>query len=493
MQASVLATKTAETCGNDIGPPETALNHSLSMSVDAPITRLPDELLFKIFVQLRNIWRTAATVCPGNDIGWLTAVTQVCHRWRKVSLSSPLLWRWLSVQLMNQRDRKSVEAFLAASCQVGLIVDIWLPLYSGLHQGTSQQKYLASTENGYPQGWDLISRESHRIQDIELCLEFTTREGSEDLVSWTPSRCSFPSLRNLTIYPRTPSSTHDRELTIDLLPPFLPPDKLPMLETLHTRSIQFNVLRPYFSSGLRYLALFDLSESHLEWGHLFSALQNLKALEELFLTGYFPRAPEWSGNHDLTSHEAIAFPALVRLVFHARGDNGSRVTFFLRNIIAPTTACFILVYGVRNSSTAQDLLEKRILLRTARTISSKLSRESIRQPTSDDLLVLSIGPVSIASEANNLAAGCSMNVMGWSTTWAPSPGIGFREYLGEFNCKIQGKTPRLMLYVHKRCATDFEAHLRNIRALRTIRTLIVHNHDKAPELVIQPPDAAFAH
>ncbi|KAI0066277.1 hypothetical protein BV25DRAFT_1797228, partial [Artomyces pyxidatus] len=66
----------------------TMFSDSLKARVNAfaPITRLPDEMLARIFGALRDMWRP-----EGRSLGWIL-VTHTSRRWRDVALAYPSLW-----------------------------------------------------------------------------------------------------------------------------------------------------------------------------------------------------------------------------------------------------------------------------------------------------------------------------------------------------------------------------------------------------------------
>ncbi|KAH9075583.1 hypothetical protein EDB83DRAFT_1794347 [Lactarius deliciosus] len=65
------------------------------------VTALPPELLSYVFSM--NLLSDRPGLANGNySLGWIS-VTQVCHRWREIALTTPTLWRYLDFTCMSRR------------------------------------------------------------------------------------------------------------------------------------------------------------------------------------------------------------------------------------------------------------------------------------------------------------------------------------------------------------------------------------------------------
>ncbi|KAH9043580.1 hypothetical protein EDB84DRAFT_864547 [Lactarius hengduanensis] len=65
------------------------------------VTALPPELLSYVFSM--NLLSDRPGLVNGNySLGWIS-VTQVCHRWREIALTTPTLWRYLDFTCMSRR------------------------------------------------------------------------------------------------------------------------------------------------------------------------------------------------------------------------------------------------------------------------------------------------------------------------------------------------------------------------------------------------------
>ncbi|KAH9036639.1 hypothetical protein EDB85DRAFT_1888778 [Lactarius pseudohatsudake] len=65
------------------------------------VTALPPELLSHVFSV--NLLSDRPGLVNGNySLGWIS-VTQVCHRWREIALTTPTLWRYLDFTCMSRR------------------------------------------------------------------------------------------------------------------------------------------------------------------------------------------------------------------------------------------------------------------------------------------------------------------------------------------------------------------------------------------------------
>ncbi|KAJ7164521.1 hypothetical protein C8R46DRAFT_1278943, partial [Mycena filopes] len=59
-----------------------------------PVLTLPDELVSEIFIHFLPDYPSAP---PLSGIHSPTILTQICHLWREIALSNPLLWRAISL------------------------------------------------------------------------------------------------------------------------------------------------------------------------------------------------------------------------------------------------------------------------------------------------------------------------------------------------------------------------------------------------------------
>src|SRR6266545_6200336 len=92
-------------------------------NLQVPISRLPIEVLSKIFFDVKN--STIANAHPWPDVPshiglrhWI-GITQVCHAWREVALNTSLLWSHIDVP---PRFRNLIPEMLRRSKQSPLIV-----------------------------------------------------------------------------------------------------------------------------------------------------------------------------------------------------------------------------------------------------------------------------------------------------------------------------------------------------------------------------------
>ncbi|KAK7679427.1 hypothetical protein QCA50_017481 [Cerrena zonata] len=166
-----------------------ALN--LRKNSDLPVARLPVELLVEIFYQyifhgadqlgdtihLLNTESCSPNFFGKRDCRWLI-VTQICHSWRNIVLSAPVLWSYLTADLCNYP--RILEMALSRSAKALLNVE--------LHRGGLMFPGMTV------ETWARLFEESHRIKRLDLDLS------ASSLATITPNSVApFACLEHLKI------------------------------------------------------------------------------------------------------------------------------------------------------------------------------------------------------------------------------------------------------------------------------------------------------
>lgn len=246
----------------------------------ATTSRLPDELLAEVFVQLNLSYRTDQLQWRSVDRYQWIAVCQVCSHWRSVALSTPRLWRDITVT----RSMDWMREVLARSCRAPLHVQV------GVTDATVEPTRL-------------ILRELARIEELLIGVSAETFHILRALDA--PA----PLLRSLNIealYQRSPR----------------PAPQLPSLEVL-ARSVakleQLDLLHcpfpwslPVPFTSLTHLKVVGTGDDRPAMGHIIIVLACLKHLESLDFEGMLPTLPD-----DATSISSpstvVSLPRLQRI------------------------------------------------------------------------------------------------------------------------------------------------------------------------------------
>ncbi|KAH8103888.1 hypothetical protein BXZ70DRAFT_670038 [Cristinia sonorae] len=93
---------------------DTGRGINAGLNQDAPISRLPPEILSKIFI-------CYAQTTKGATVGW-PALTHICHYWREVALASPLLWT--KIHVSNHPNTEPVASYIERSAEMPLSVRV---------------------------------------------------------------------------------------------------------------------------------------------------------------------------------------------------------------------------------------------------------------------------------------------------------------------------------------------------------------------------------
>ncbi|KAJ7123950.1 hypothetical protein C8R43DRAFT_1241019 [Mycena crocata] len=109
--------------------------NSLQARLDAykyPVLTLPNEIVSEIFTQFLPLY----PICPPST-GLLSPMllTKICRRWRQIALSSPALWRAISLPFGmpdSERRTECLTEWLARSCSLPLSIQ----MISGGHEIT---------------------------------------------------------------------------------------------------------------------------------------------------------------------------------------------------------------------------------------------------------------------------------------------------------------------------------------------------------------------
>ncbi|TCD71667.1 hypothetical protein EIP91_005433 [Steccherinum ochraceum] len=162
----------------------------------APISCLPPEILSQIFsIHLKNMdGHFSAMVYPeAAQYRWL-AVTHVCHLWRQVALSTPLLWSNILVvpsnpMLMEQFLDRSKKAPL--NVKVDVISDKWYPTLQRIAREGGRIEHLSWNGDG----------SSQQVQALQRCFPV-----------------ELPLLRSLALHgnPDDESGRYDRPVPLPL-------------------------------------------------------------------------------------------------------------------------------------------------------------------------------------------------------------------------------------------------------------------------------------
>ncbi|KAJ7915678.1 hypothetical protein B0H13DRAFT_395383 [Mycena leptocephala] len=145
--------------------------------VDPPIYRVPDDLLYELFM-------TLVGDLPYQSCDLAVRLSHVCHDWRAIILRAPLLWRFIAMHSSGSpRDHSTtVESFLRRSQNQSITVALYIgkrPLSAStfiriLRQHASRVRALRVFASDFP------SLASHLLDLSPLC--FTSLEHHEALV-----------------------------------------------------------------------------------------------------------------------------------------------------------------------------------------------------------------------------------------------------------------------------------------------------------------------
>ena len=270
-------------------------------NADIWVVRLPDELLHEIFLYCLAWWKDTYTnkdtferyYAPRKGHhGWVS-LTHVCHHWRAIALSAPLLWTDIKVL-----RRSLTAAFLLRSRQAPLTIQCRVD-WSDVMKDSSKYQMVKK-----------VLAQSHRIRSLRFQysnVDPATREAFSAVPDM--GRYEFPQLRHLTLLL---ASDHDHSS----IPSFIARASLPKLEELDLRMYDLSALSLITTSApcLTRLSLYYfITSQELSWTTFFNVFGSLPQLEVLTLFEGLP--PVRTQLQEVVSrlpsfHTTLTFPNL---------------------------------------------------------------------------------------------------------------------------------------------------------------------------------------
>lgn len=148
----------------------------------SPITRIPDDVLYCVFLLLAlgNNSPTTSKKTLTDGTSWL-AVTCVCRQWRDLALASPPLWTRLEIS--EESSAAMIRAYIQRSRHASLYVSFKGPI---LRSETAEKLGKIA---------QALSRHSHRLEVFET--RDLTPDAMEAILS--PFVFPVPQLRTLAL------------------------------------------------------------------------------------------------------------------------------------------------------------------------------------------------------------------------------------------------------------------------------------------------------
>lgn len=296
----------ADTSGDDIAEHEcSTIMEKRERNSLVAVNQLPSELLSQIFLVWVTLWRNLRRMRRSEAIPSWTVILHVCHLWRQIARTSPLLWTTFAISDNSQPD--VVEAMLHHSMQAPLHVTM-----------TSIQSPPRSNS-------DPIQRVLDHLPRIRSLSYFTTAPGTYVLGKTAPILQSF-TYNHVTIF----NNTLEEETPFDSVD--MP--SLSRLELRHGPSRCMPWSSPLLKAHLTHLSLTSqdstsrsLSTTMSDILHTLRTMPLLKRLDLRhvlpFPAGQLPALPS-----------AVRLPRLrtLDLMGHA-----SSIACLLRNVVYPPT------------------------------------------------------------------------------------------------------------------------------------------------------------
>ncbi|TDL20748.1 hypothetical protein BD410DRAFT_790395 [Rickenella mellea] len=228
---------------------------TIPLVLEDGIRRLPDELLANIFTlgHLSTTSRDSDRSPIGGDYA-LRGVSHVSHRFREISLVTPILWSRLSVLYPDSK----LQAFLSRSGQVDLEIDTYHPFISNFKEKLKT-----------------LSTYSHRWSRLLIMDEETER---------------FMQKLGLTKFPRLRHLYHECPITSTAW-------QMPLLSHIECSSCHFGPGVPF----LEQLTTFEVSFEHMdsvnldEFAQVVHNMSNLRKLsvQLIYLYSEYMFTSEW--------------------------------------------------------------------------------------------------------------------------------------------------------------------------------------------------------
>ncbi|KAK7018555.1 F-box domain-containing protein [Favolaschia claudopus] len=267
-----------------------------------PVLSLPDEN------DLRNLYPIPARLSRVSTLRSPTILTQICRRWREVALSTPALWRALSLSDGLGQQLGDLWLDRAGSCPLSLKVDEFYDgnrpeelaavlSYLGRCECLQLRLYASRTQLSTIQG--AISEETMPLLR-HLDLEF---DHDEDLVEELYSDC-------VSMLLKTPNLTSFRldEFSVDQPPDWHPPDvPLPHLQSFLVSSMKSSVgrsdcLATFLTPAIRKLHIPEVILGSQPIHALTSFVSRSGQLEHVHITG-----ERLASDHSYRINKAFSF------------------------------------------------------------------------------------------------------------------------------------------------------------------------------------------
>lgn len=309
----------------------------------ALISRIPDDILYEIFVLLAwEGWEDDSPVNKPSLTGqnkWL-AVCHVCAHWRHLALASPRLWSVITID--RSCDPRMLHAFLERSQDHPLRVSFQGPIPD---EDTVTHSIFASMAR-------LLNNSAHRLVELSILdfKEAVTSLIAVQFVNPAPELRSF----NIIVEPQNSPSPYD-------LPRTMFADNTPLLKTIMLVNADYPH-RPF--SNLTNMCVMCGVVPSLEY--MISALRLSPTLEMLAVGLKHPTSPPQFAS-GIDNIATLDLPRLRKLVLHAPHDVGAAL---LSRLSFPTTVSTLLHLIGRPQSPDQRTRNPPALQALASTIRS---------------------------------------------------------------------------------------------------------------------------